>query len=94
MLLGTLMQPGPLWGPLAGPLAKEENHVPGKTSGNMISRGVWRAYLGLLGSRFGASWNLFEASWGPPGGLLEASWGLLGPSGGLLGPSRGGKLNV
>ena len=49
--------------------------------------------LRLLGSRFGASWNLFGPSGGPLLGLLGPAWGLLGaclgPLGGLLGPLGG-----
>ena len=53
------------------------NHVPGKLFGNMIPRG-------FLGSCFGASSDLFRASWGPLGGLLGPLGALLGPLGAFL----------
>ena len=43
------------------------------------------ASQGPLGELLGASGRLFGASWGLPGGVLEASWGLLGAPRGPLG---------
>ena len=51
--------------------------------------GLWKAVLGPLGGRFGASGGLFVASWGPLGGSLGRLGGLLGAFGGLLGHSWG-----
>ena len=54
---------------------------------------LWDAVLGPLGGRFGDSWGLFWASWGPPGRLgvcldrLGAILGRLGRLLGLLEPS-------
>ena len=73
-------------------MREEKKHVPGRLSGNMISRGVWgkpcswkafweHAFAGCLGGPLGASQGVPSGPVGCPGGLWRSSQGFLGASG-------------
>ena len=91
-----------LWGVWGNLLRNGKNHVPGRLSGNMISRGVWgkpcswkafweHDFAGCLGGPLGASQGVpsgpVELSLGPMEGVAGLVGSLWMASGSRLGPS-------